>query len=185
MTPTMTIVLPILISIAMLFAGRRLFWFVIAVLGFYLGMKLAPLFIEAPTQSTLFMISAGIGILSAVVAIILQKMAIGIAGFLVGGYGAFVAMNKLGVHLGFLSWLPIVVLGIAGVMLAAFVFEWALILISSVGGAYLLVTSLSLTEPLEVPVFVVAALSGIFVQAKSMRKGKPDKARLEKQSNKD
>ena len=181
----MTVILPILVSLALLFGGRKLFWFAIGVLGFYLGMKIAPMFIDTTQAWTMILISLGVGALSALVAILLQKIAVGIAGFLLGSYGAFIGMNKIGLTLGSMSWLPIVCFGVLGVILAAIVFEWALILFSSLAGAYLFVTTLNVTPSLEFPLFVVSAIAGIVVQAKSKGKKKPDGGKEKKDKEKE
>jgi len=170
----MPTIFQILVSLALLFAGRRVFWFVVAVVGFYAGMQVTPLFIEAPSQTTLIAISLGCGLLMAVVAFILQKLAIGIAGFLVGGYGAFLGMSRLGIHLGKLNWIPIVCAGILGVVLSSIVFEWALIVISSVAGAYLLTMTLDVSGSIRTLVFVLLAVAGFLVQSKDKSKKKPE-----------
>jgi len=170
----MPTIFQILVSLALLFAGRRVFWFVVAVVGFYAGMQVTPLFIDAPSQSTLIAISLACGLLMAVVAFILQKLAIGIAGFLVGGYGAFLAMSRLGIHLGKLNWIPIVCAGILGVVLSSMVFEWALIVISSVAGAYLLMMTLDVSETVRTVIFVLLAVAGFLVQSKDKSKKKPE-----------
>ena len=169
----MATIFQILVSLALLFAGRRVFWFVVAVVGFYAGMQVTPLFIEAPPQSMLLAISIGCGLLMAVVAFVLQKLAISIAGFLVGGYGAFLGMSRLGIHLGKLNWIPIVGMGILGVVLSTMIFEWALIVISSVAGAYLLMMTLDVNESIRTLLFVLLAVAGFLIQTKDKSKKKP------------
>jgi len=171
----MPTIFQILVSLALLFAGRRVFWFVVAVLGFYAGMQATPLFIDAPSQSLTIAISLGCGLLMAVAAFILQKLAIGISGFIVGGYGAFLAMSRLGIHLGKLNWVPIVCAGLLGVVLSSIVFEWALIVISAVAGAYLLVMTLGVSDKIQPLVFVLVAVAGFLIQAKDKSKKKPEK----------
>jgi len=169
----MAAIFQIVVSLALLFAGRRVFWFVVAVLGFYAGMQATPMFIEAPSQSTLIAISLGCGLFMAVVAFVVQKLAIGIAGFLVGGYGAFLGMSRLGIHLGTFNWIPIVGVGILGVVLSSLVFEWALIVISSIAGAYLLMMMLDVSESIRSLLFVLLAVAGFLIQAKDKSKKKP------------
>ena len=101
-----------------------------------------------------------------------QKIAVGLAGFVAGGYGAFLGMKRLALNLGSLSWAPIVLFGIVGAVIAALVFEWALIVLSSLAGSSLLVTSSGIGESVKGPLFLILAAFGVLVQAKSMKKRK-------------
>src|SRR6266849_5033161 len=137
------------VGLAVLLAGRKIFWLAVAAIGFIAGMKLAALFVDTPTELTHMLIALGLGVLCALAAIAIQKIAVGLAGFLAGGYGAFICMKRVGLDLGNLSWIPVVVLGLVGVIIAAFVFEWALIIFSSAVGAYLVVSKLPLSYPFD------------------------------------
>ncbi len=178
--PTMTIVL-ILVGLALIFAGRKLFWLAIAAIGFIAGMELARFYADVPTESTRMLIAIGVGLLSALAAILLQKMAVGLAGFVAGGYGAFLGIKRLGLNLGSFSWAPIVFFGIVGAVIAALVFEWALIVLSSLVGSYLLVTSSGISASAKGPLFLILSFIGVLVQSKSKKKKHPGAKRAEKE----
>lgn len=165
----------IIVGLALLFAGRKLFWLAVASIGFIAGMKLATIFIEVQSESTLILISMGIGILSAMAAIVVQKVAVALAGFAAAGYGAFIGMKRLGLDFGEMNWIPILLLGLIGVFVAAIVFGWTLILLSSLVGAYLIVSQLHMNHLLDGTLFVVLSVAGIVIQAKSRKKKRPEK----------
>ncbi|MBA2585578.1 MAG: hypothetical protein H0U99_03740, partial [Chthoniobacterales bacterium] len=69
------------VGIALLLCGRRLFWLFVAALGFAAGIYLTPLVVhEAPAWLAL-VISLGLGALGALFALLLQRLAIAVAGF--------------------------------------------------------------------------------------------------------
>src|SRR5438477_12001630 len=78
-------ILSVLMGCALLFFGRRLFWLFVAALGFAIGLQLAPYLSQNPPLWLSLLLSIGLGLLGALLAVMLQKLAIAIAGFLVGG----------------------------------------------------------------------------------------------------
>jgi len=59
-------------------------------------------------------------------------------------------------------------------VLSSMVFEWALIVISSVAGAYLLMMTLDVSETVRTVIFVLLAVAGFLVQSKDKSKKKPE-----------
>src|SRR5437867_756096 len=108
----------LIVGFALLVAGRKIFWLAVAAIGFTAGMKLTPIFVEAQSPSTLILIALGIGLISALVAIVLQKVAVGLSGFISGAYGAFVGMHRVGLDFGNLNWVPMLLLGLVGLSIA-------------------------------------------------------------------
>ena len=78
-------IISVLVGIALLVFGRRLFWLFVAALGFAIGLQLAPYLSHNPPLWLSLLLSLSLGLIGALVAFLLQKLAIGIAGFLVGG----------------------------------------------------------------------------------------------------
>lgn len=165
----------IIIGLVLLFAGRKLFWLALGVVGFLIGMKLASVFFDSNSELTLIIIAAGAGLLFAVITVLLQKIAIVLAGFVAGGYGAFVLMHRLHVTFGDLDWLPELIAGVLGALFASFVFEWALIILSSAVGSYLIIGSFNMNPDTGQFLFILLSIFGIAVQAKTRKKSKPEK----------
>ena len=153
-----------LVGIAVLFAGRRLFWLFVGAAGFLYGLGVAPrLFPEQP-ELVVMVIAIVAGVIGALLAIFLQKIAIGLAGALIGGYLLAGLVRASGGEIGSSEPVLFIIGGIAGAILVIMLFDWALIVLSSLAGAVLIVQSLALARGVETAIFAVAALLGILVQ---------------------
>jgi hypothetical protein len=168
-------VLKILIGIALLLLGRKLFWLFVAGIGFVVAMDLVLRLFAGPQAGGVALIALIVGLIAGVVcallAIFLQRAAVGIVGFLAGGYVVLSLLNIL--QLGqttILAWALVFVGAIVGVILALVVFEWALIVLSSLSGAGLIAQSVGVGRPLAALIFVVALIVGFVVQGRMLRK---------------
>ena len=134
----------LIIGSILLVAGRKLFWLLVGGIGFIVGVQLATRFFNGNEVTT---IVAGIvlGIIFALLAIFLESIAIGVAGFLGGGYILLNIAGMLGWDKGVLPWIIFAVGGIIGVILVTLLFNWALITISALAGASLIVSAFGLT----------------------------------------
>jgi len=108
-------------------------------------------------------IAAGLGFLGALLAVLLQKFAIAASGFLAGGWFAialyaFFAGHVRNVEVVFL------VGGILGAILLLALFDWALILFSSVVGARFIATAIVLSQTGRTILFILLVVIGIAVQ---------------------
>lgn len=172
----MTTFIQIILGIAVLVAGRKLFWLFVAAVGFVAGIILAGFLF--PNQSDLIqlLVALACGAVGAVLALFLQQLAIGLAGFLVGGY-ALVSLLKL-VGLQLPNWLPFIVGGLIGAALLAMLFEWAIIILSSLAGAGLLVQASGIAEGLQTVLFILLLVVGLAIQtgARQVEKSRQPKA---------
>jgi hypothetical protein len=107
-----------------------------------------------------------LGLLGAIVAILVQKVAIGVGGFLAGGYFLMIVMRTWQLQPPAYSWVAFLVGGAIGAILMFFVFDWALILFSSISGAHLITRTLALHQMEASVVFLVLVVIGIGAQAK-------------------
>jgi hypothetical protein len=154
-----------LVGLALLFFGRRLFWLLVAALGFALGLQLAPHLSQSPPLWLSLLLSLGLGLLGALLALLLQKLAIGVAGFLVGGRVAVAIAAALLVNHAHYSVITFVIGGIIGALLLLGLFNWALIIFSSIEGARLIAGSVHLPSTGTTILVVALALFGIIVQS--------------------
>ena len=83
---TITVFFSMILGILLLFFGRRLFWLFVGVAGFIAGLTLVPQLISGQSELTILLIAIVAGIIGAILAIMLEGLAILIAGFLAGGY---------------------------------------------------------------------------------------------------
>jgi hypothetical protein len=160
----------VLIGIAILFFGRKLFWLTVAAVGFAVGVEIAPLLVNEPSSLLALLIALVLGILRALLALFLQKVAIAVLGFFAGGKLATAIAAAFFVHYAQYSTIIFVIGGIIGAILLLAVFGWALIVVSSFIGAYLIQSAIVLPPTGSTLVFIGLAIVGIFVQAASFRR---------------
>ena len=173
----MSAVLLCIIGLAVLILGRKLFWIFVAAVGFALGMMLVPQFLPDAPQWLILLVALVAGCVGAVLAVLLQRIAVGVAGFISGGYLVWWLLTFLNVHLGewqTLSWVVFIVGGIAGALLLSMVFDLALIILSSAAGAGLiadtLMSAFSLQKLAVAIIFLILFAIGIAVQSGIMRR---------------
>jgi hypothetical protein len=162
-------IISVLIGIAVLVAGRRLFWLFVGAVGFAIGLSLA-FQLLADQPAWLILVAALIlGLVGAVVAIFVQTAAVGVAGFLVGGYIVIGLLQRFGLDLSQWGWLILIVGGVIGVILALFLFDAALIILSSLTGASLIVQVTNFSPLVTAAIFIVLVVIGIVIQTTTGR----------------
>src|SRR5687767_7172924 len=97
-------IISIILGGALLIAGRKLFWLFVGAAGFVAGLQLATQFWQGP-ELLAIVVGLVVGAIFAVLAIFLQGVAIGVAGFLAGGYILTALADILGLNQGAVSWL--------------------------------------------------------------------------------
>ena len=152
----------VILGAALLFAGRRLIWLFVGALGFIFGMELASLLPQL-SEMTVLVVGLIFGIIFAVLAVFLQRFAIGVAGFLAGGFILTTFFTRLGVE-SLSNWVVYIIGGLIGLALVFLLFDWTLIIFSSLAGAALLLQSFSTETPAGVLIFFLLALIGIIIQ---------------------
>jgi len=159
------------LGVALLVAGRKLFWLFIGTLGFITGIQLTANFWQGPDWM-LLIIGVIVGVIFAALATFLQALAIGLAGFLAGGYSFTILAGMLGMETLMPAWIVYIIGGVIGVALVSFLFDWAIITLSSLAGASLVIrTFFSQTDNAQI---ILAALFilGIIVQGSLLRNDK-------------
>lgn len=159
---------PVLLGILLLFFGRKTFWLFVGAVAFALVMSVAPRFFPHE-QSTIFYVAVAVGALACALGYFIQKVALRVAGFLAGGYLFFSLWEQHAADAEIAWWIPFAVGGVLGALLLSFLFEWALIILSSLTGAYLISQSLNVSESLKLGLLIVLAGFGMLVQVKAKR----------------
>lgn len=159
-----------LIGAIVLLFGRKLFWLCVAAVGFAAGMEFAPHLIQEPTPLLQLTIALVLGFVGALLALLLQKLAIGLAGFLIGARLAVGLAASFIVAAESYYWLTFVIGGVIGAILLVALFDWALILLSSITGAYLIVNAIVLPATGATIALLGLTILGIVVQAGLQRR---------------
>jgi hypothetical protein len=158
-TATATPIAALLVGIALLLFGRRLFWLFVGVIGFMAGWYLV-LGRHGPTAGGL-LIAVLAGLVGLVLALVVQKVAVALAGFFVGAY---LVANLLGWPLPPLRPTEQLVLLLAGVVaafLALALFDLALILFSAIAGAGLVLDNVHLRVGGSVRLLLLVVLAAV------------------------
>lgn len=158
--------LTLIAGVALLIAGRRLFWLFVGLVGFVTVYRwLAPAHGTPASGGWLLAVLAGVmGIL---LAIFLQRVAVALAGFFAGGW---FAAQLLGLHTLHITnprggdLLIFVVAGVIAALLAIALFDLALIVLSSLAGADLVVAAIHPGPRPARLLLIVLAVAGIAVQ---------------------
>jgi hypothetical protein len=153
-----------------LIAGRALYWLFVAAAGFIVALTLASQFIQGESELVLIIIALGAGFIGAVLAVFAQRIAVAIAGFLMGGFALLTLFDIFNLSVGTLDWVLYLITGIAGAVLVSVLFDWALIFISSLAGATFIVQALDPNPTVSVVLFFALLLIGIIIQHAALRR---------------
>lgn len=159
----------IVAGVILLLFGRRLYWVFVAGVGFLTGLALAPDLLPDQPEWLILLGALAVAIVGAVIALVAQKLTIGLIGFAAGGGIGLALLRALGVVGGGSAWIVYLIAGIAGLVLMLVVFDWALILLSSLAGSNLIIKGIStrvhLAEGTWFLALMALVLVGVVVQA--------------------
>jgi len=152
----------------LLVLGRKLFWLFVAIAGFYLGFEVARALAAEQPVWLLWTIAIGAGLIGAVVAMLLQRVGFALGGFYAGGYIALLAVERFAP--GTIGVAAFLVGGVIGAVLAALLMDWAIIVLSCLVGAALVVPALALQPLASALVYAGLVAFGIVMQVQLMRR---------------
>jgi hypothetical protein len=156
--------LKLLAGAAITFFGRKLYWFTIGAVGFFAALELTSRFFKDQNAWIAIALALIAGAVGAFLAVTIQKIAIALAGFLLGGFLLLQVLNAFDLQVSNWTWLIFIVGGLLGMALISALFEWTLILLTSVIGSILITQSALLPDVSRLLVFVIAFFFGISVQ---------------------
>lgn len=166
-------VFEVLIGLAVLLFGRRLFWLFVATVGFIAGALAAHLLFRGDSGGVILMFAVAGGVLGALLALLLQRLSIALSGFLAGGYVTVVMLHyHRGWETGSHFWATFLIGGILGALVLSMIFDPALIFLSSLTGAALIVQPFRLSPLRAGLVFVLLAAAGIAAQTVLFRRAR-------------
>ena len=166
----MTNIIYVAMGILLLALGRRLFWFFVGCVGFVAGLQMAQSYFGLQPAWMAWVAATAFGIVGALLALFFQTLAIWLGGFAAGstiaayltvlaGFAAVPAVSVAG--------------GIIGAILLYVLFDWALIVLSSVAGSTLVVQSLGWNPRVELVLYVALIAIGIGFQAALLHRQHP------------
>lgn len=160
-----------LVGLTLLTLGRRLFWLFVGCVGFSLGFTYAQGLWGVQSQLITLVIAILMGLIGALLAVFLQGAAIALSGFAVGGFIMMHLLNLIGVAGIQPPWLLYAIGGVIGAVSLILLFDWALMFLSSLFGAALIVQAAEFGSQVEKLLFIVLAVAGIVFQARLLSRG--------------
>jgi hypothetical protein len=164
----MLLISRLLVGLLLLVLGRRLYWLFVAGMGFLYGLELAPRLLPEQSETMIVIVALVLALVGALVAVVATKVVLGMIGFVAGGGVAVLLLGNLGIDR-VIALAVYLIAGVIGAVLLLVLFDWTLIVLSSLAGASLIAMSVErlLQMPLiagTVPILVLAAL-GVLIQA--------------------
>lgn len=159
-------------GVLVLFAGYRLYWVFVGVVGFLVGTTFAEQMWPGLSQAALFGVACLTGLIGIVIFLMTQKLAIALAGFTVGTYALATVFMAFGLDSTVWAWIAMAVGGIGGGLLAFLVFDLALMVLSSLGGAFMITHALVWDPRLKLVAVASLCALGLVSQTKQYRKAK-------------
>ncbi len=159
-------------GLLLLLLGRRLYWLFVGVIGFLAGVQFGAQLVEGQPEWMLLVVGVVTGLVAALLAVFLQRIVIALAGGLAGGILAMELATAFGATGQSVQWIAFIVGAIIAAALVSLVFDWALIVISSLLGATVVAQALGLAASLELLVILGLAAIGIVVQAFLLRRSR-------------
>lgn len=159
---------PVLLGGVLVLFGRKIFWLFVGAVVFVVVMSVAPRFFPHQ-QSTIFYVALVFGAIASALGYFTQKVALRVAGFIAGGYLFFSLGEQYASTNQIAWWIPFAAGGVLGAVLLSFLVDWALIILSSLTGAYMIAQTLDAVEPLRLGVLIVLTGFGMLVQGKAKR----------------
>ncbi len=175
---TATHLLVFAVGIALLIAGRKLYWLALGGVGFFLGLWLADQILDLRSSGLELGLGFLLGVLSAFLATAAQRLAVSLGGFFIGGSLAYWvatwAVTSLHWPGGAWVWFVVVLGAIFGTLIGSVLFEASLVALTSLMGAMLIAQTSHIGQPHESWLFLI--LLGIGMVAQSGRSRRPRQA---------
>src|SRR5438132_13534654 len=125
-------ILSVVIGAVVLLFGRKLFWLCVAAIGFAAGVTLASHLVSEPTPLLQLTFAVLLGLIGALLALFLKKLAIGLAGFLAGGRLAVGLVATFMAQYASYYWLTFIIGGLICQILLLLFVDLAVIFMSSI-----------------------------------------------------
>ncbi len=160
-------IIQIVVGVALLAFGRKGLALFLGAIGFFAGLHVVTRFFENSPAGVLFGVALAGGVIGVFLAFFIQKVAVAVAGLLGGGYIGYLLAAQYGWEQPGFPWITVGICAAVGILLAFFILKWALIVLSSVFGAFLVVNGLEVQAGLGTILFFALLGAGIFFQARS------------------
>ncbi|HZF12800.1 MAG TPA: hypothetical protein VFE33_28770 [Thermoanaerobaculia bacterium] len=160
--------LAFLVGAVLLVLGKRLFWLFVGIVGFLTVYRLSLETLHVHPFGVRLFLAGVAGLFGVLLALFVQRLAVGLAGFLVGAWFTASLLGLDPAHAMAVRG-PVLLVVLAAGILAAFLalrlFDFALIALSALAGAGLITDAAHVAAPVRTVLLVLLAVAGIAIQA--------------------
>lgn len=154
-------------------AGKKLYWFFVGICGAVSGLLVSELFFHPAGWWERVLVAIGFGAAFAILALVLQRIMVSVAGFIAGGFVLVSLTETLQLSLINWNWIVFLIGGIIGILLVQVLFDLALVLITSFAGASLIIHAAALEGVKATILLLALVLIGIIIQSTQNRPKAP------------
>lgn len=165
----------IIVGLALLTLGRKLFWVFVGGAGFAGGLWFASQYMTGQPTHVQIIVALVAGVAGIALAFLVKKAAVSVGGFLLGGAAAVGLVNVFALALPLPGIAIFIIGGLIGILLLNMLFDLGLLVVSSIAGALLIVKGSALQPPVDTIALVVLAILGLGVQWRFKRGTKGSK----------
>jgi hypothetical protein len=158
--------LALVVGALLLLLGRRLFWLFVGVAGFLVMSSLVLRYFHVEPYLLRLLLALAGGLIGVLLAIFAQKLAVALAGFVVGGHTLAGLLGFDLAHLRPGQGLILLLGAIVAALLALWLFDLALIFFSSLAGAGLILDAAGLHGQTRLLLLVVLVVVGFLAQSR-------------------
>jgi hypothetical protein len=155
----------LIVGLAVLLFGRRLFWLFVGATGFAVGLHGARVAGAGQPEWVIVVAALVLGLIGALLALLFQWLAIGVGGFL-GGAAAALALADAWRLEGRWLWALVLAAGVVGAVLLLWLWDSVLIALSVLVGAALLTPLAPAAGAGAALLFLALIVVGILVQSR-------------------
>src|SRR5215470_13244367 len=155
----------------LLLLGRKLYWLFVGIAGFYVGVEVARALFAGEASWLVWLGAIGAGLIGAILAMLFQRVGFALGGFYAGGYVALVVVERFAP--GSIGAGAFVIGGVVGAVFAMLIMDPAIVILSCLLGAALIVATLGLGDVTGLLVYASLVIVGVVVQMHFMRGARP------------
>jgi len=151
-------------GLLLLIMGRRLYWIFVGMIGFLGGMEFGMKYMADSPQWMVITVAIMAGIVGIGLAIVLQRLAVALAGGLAGGILAMRLVAALGMSVRDYGQMSFLVGAVLAAILLSIFFDPMLIFISALTGAVIVGQAIELAPALQLFAIIGLFVMGVAVQ---------------------
>lgn len=168
----------VIIGFVLLIAGRRAIWLSLMGGAFVVSAQLLSFFLFDLNTSTIMLIAAGVALVVLVLYLFIEKATILVIGVIGGGLAGIIMVNSLftlPVDEVIQSTMAFLVGGAIGSLLIQRMFQWSMVVFSTLMGAYLVSGLLDHLPLFRLTAMVLLVVAGLFIQTRLLRSQKNER----------